>query len=126
MQIHPILKPYHWENRILLIFSPSEDNSLYQKQFNILGSNKAAINERDLVVFRIFTENGVGPGNTKLSQQEVSTLRNHFKVNEKYQMLLMGKDGTVKKNYAEVVDMNEINSVIDAMPMRKQEMRTEQ
>jgi hypothetical protein len=126
MQVHPILRPYHWENRILLIFSPSEENSSYQKQFNILDNSNAAIKERDLVVFRIFTENGLDPRNNKLSQQEVKALRNLFKVDENYQMLLIGKDGTVKKKYAEAVLMNEINGVIDVMPMRQQEMRRQQ
>lgn len=123
MQVHPLLKPYHWENRILIVFSLSQESSKYQQQIKIFKKDEPAIEERELVVFKIFENDGEAPGNKQLSQQEVESLRDHFKITEDYKMLLVGKDGSVKEAYSKTVAMEEINAVIDAMPMRQQEMQ---
>ncbi len=123
MQIHPLLQPYHRQNRILITFSQDENNTTYSKQIGIFEKNQPDIIERDLVIFKIFKENGLNPDQKQLSQQEVESLRKHFKIKNDFQMLLIGKDGTVKERYHEAVQMETINSLIDAMPMRKQEMK---
>lgn len=126
MQIHPLLQPYHWENRILLIFSPSDDFPAYLEQNQIFEDNQPAIKERDLVIFKVMNQKGMAPGSKALSQQEVKSLREHLGIEEKFVTVLIGKDGTVKRKYEKVVKMETINAIIDAMPMRQREMRSKQ
>jgi len=124
MQMHPILKPYHWENRILITFSPDIGHHKYAKQKSIFSNNTSAIKERDLVLFEIFPIKGENPQQKQMSQHEVESLRDHYNIDSKeYKLLLIGKDGTVKKTYNQVVPMENIIKVIDAMPMRQREMR---
>ena len=124
MKTHPILKPYHWQNRILIIFSPDAENDQLKKQQNIFSKNTSALKERDLVLFEILPTNGENPRQKQMNQQEVESLRDHYNIdNEEFKLLLIGKDGGVKEVFNEVVAMENINKVIDAMPMRQREMR---
>ena len=40
-----------------------------------------------------------------------------------FRILLIGKDGGVKASYSEVPELSEVFGLIDAMPMRRDEMR---
>jgi len=79
--------------------------------------------DRDLIILEIF-ENGVSRiGDTPLSGKVATRMRRQFGVGAgEFWIILIGKDGTVKSRFFDPVSVLEIFSLIDAMPMRKQEM----
>lgn len=129
------LASYKDQNRVLLLFAPNGKNPLLQQQLSLLNHHQAEMKERNLVVLEILidptppiTPNTLrvtlGPG---LSDQEQILARRRFDVApQAFTVLLVGKDGGEKFRSAHPVPMEKLNSIIDAMPMRQDEMRRKQ
>ena len=59
-----------------------------------------------------------------LSQSEVATARSRFKVScASFRVVLIGKDGSPKLSSNDLVSFDKLSALIDAMPMRKQEIK---
>ena len=84
--------------RVLLITTPSRANKLFQKQIRLLSPSSVAFRLRDLVVTN-------RPG--------------------RFQIELIGKDGNVAFSSREPITQRELFARIDAMPMRREEMRNQ-
>ncbi|MGK7395790.1 MAG: DUF4174 domain-containing protein [Candidatus Cyclobacteriaceae bacterium M3_2C_046] len=116
---------YHWENRILIIFTAKEANDILQEQLNHFENHQNGMNDRDLVIFKVFQDQGKGPqGN--LSKKDIDQLYQRFQPQGKYTIVLVGKDGTEKLRQSTLLSKDKIFATIDAMPMRKAEMRRKQ
>ena len=90
------LKEYRWKSRPLVITQDSQ--GLWQKQQKAL--DQAELKEREVVVLLEKSEN--------------------------FQVILYGKDGLKKLESKTVVTQDELNELIDSMPMRQSEMRRSQ
>ena len=56
--------------------------------------------------------------------RSAASLRKHFDVTQKtFALILLGKDGGIKLKRNDRVKLDEIFTLIDSMPMRKDEMR---
>ncbi len=106
------LSDFLWKNRLLLVFAPHEEHEKLKETFEILELNYEGLEDRQMVVIRsLASRNGQDP------------LRRHFNVNpEEFRIVLIGKDGGPKDQTDHVVDICAIFGLIDAMPMRQQEM----
>jgi hypothetical protein len=118
------LDAYQWKNRIILLFAPSSDSDAYKRQMREFEGQGDGILDRDLIILKLF-ENGESRfGDTSLSERVAPQMRRQFNVGEgKFSIFLMGKDGTIKLRSTVPVSVSEIFSLIDAMPMRQEEMR---
>jgi adenine C2-methylase RlmN of 23S rRNA A2503 and tRNA A37 len=117
------LGTYQWKNRLVLVFAPSPEDEQYQEQLEHLG-NEQEIFERDLILFHIFGEQGGFAGENRLSEKDSEELRQQFNIDKtSFAVVLIGKDGTEKRRWQEPVENSELFALIDAMPMRQQEMR---
>lgn len=94
------LAPYRWQNRILIIRAPGTTDPSYREQAAALVAAYPGLVERDL---RVFTAFGV----------------------ERFSIELIGKDGGTKERRNTVLPPAELFAIIDAMPMRRAEMRRE-
>ena len=113
------LDSYQWKNRLLLVFAPSENNAEYQQQMQLFQGQKSNFAERNLLIIELLTE-----GTSSVDVQEVTKIRERFNVNPKeFRVVLVGKDGTAKRQEESPVSPQSIFETIDAMPMRRQEMR---
>lgn len=101
------LSDFRWENRVVLVFGDSQNKQLLTKQKEAFDAQKKGLEERDLKVF-------VNP-----ETKEMQKLRNKTG----FEVILIGKDGGVKKRKAELMTTEELFGIIDAMPMRRSEMR---
>lgn len=101
------LADYKWENRIILIFGENQNKQLLTKQKEVFDAEKKGLEERDLKVF-------VNP-----ETKEMKRLRNETG----FEVILIGKDGSVKKRKTELMTTEELFAIIDSMPMRQSEMR---
>ncbi len=122
------LAQYRWQNRLILLFAPSPEDARYQEQATLLEEAGAGLQDRDLIIFHLLGGTGYlnkagSADEQNLTQNEVEALRERFGVGENgFALLLVGKDGTVKRRAEEVVSVDDLFNQIDAMPMRRREM----
>ena len=115
--------PYHWQNRILVVFADEQGNTIEQ-QITHLQEHKAGMDERDMRVFQIFKDKIITPNQTVYAEKNVNKLRKQFDVNQEgFTVILVGKDGGEKLRQHEILSVEKLFATIDAMPMRRQEMK---
>lgn len=118
------LKAYLWKNRPLILFVQSSGNSFYQNLRDKLSENQDQIAERHMVIIEILENGLVRIDGNYDSQLNTISLRQYFSVQKgQFTSILIGKDGKVKLRNRGRLNLNEIFSLIDRMPMRQQEMR---
>ena len=117
------LDAYQWKNRIILVFAPSSDSDAYKRQMQEFEGQEDGILDRDLIILELFDNGESRWGDTSLSERVASRMRRQFDVRAgQFVLILIGKDGTVKLRSAVPVSVHEIFILIDAMPMRQQEI----
>ena len=118
------MEQHRWEDRVILLFAPEEKEAIYQEQVKHLQADRAGLADRDLVVYSIFKADGFSPNETHLAKAKIEHLRKRYEIKEgEFAILLIGKDGGEKlRNYA-FTPRNDLYRLIDAMPMRRAEMR---
>jgi hypothetical protein len=118
------LTPYRWQNRILLVFSPTESYPDYAAFNRSLERERPEVKDRDLVVFRLFEKAPSRVEQQTLLPEDADRLRRRFGVRTgRLTVILIGKDGGVKWQREHRATLKEIFERIDRMPMRRQEMR---
>ena len=118
------LSDYQWKNRLLLVFTPSADNRVYQELRHELRKEQAELEERDLVVVHLIGENSGSVQEQGVDPESVRSLRKLYGVNpEALTFVLIGKDGGEKARQVDGFDLQALFVRIDAMPMRQREMR---
>ncbi len=102
------LSEYRWENRLVLWQSGSaEFRAEFLKTWDAVS---AGCGERDILVLEI----------------ETAEMREGLGVEaDETAILLVGKDGGVKRRWSGAVAPGEVFALVDAMPMRRREMREE-
>ncbi|MGU3538170.1 DUF4174 domain-containing protein [Methylobacterium sp. A54F] len=107
------LEGYRWKARVLVLSAPEAGDPRLGAQREALASARAGTAERALVVIE-----AVGPG------AEAVALRRHLGLPEDaFRAVLVGKDGGAKLSAAEPIPPQKLFATIDAMPMRRDEMR---
>jgi hypothetical protein len=121
------LSAYRWQNRLLLVFASSADLPAYQQYAQELVRQRRGIEDRDLIVFRIFEKGQSFRGEAPLAPEASISLRRRFGLQSGgTKSVLIGKDGGVKLDQAAFVPLADIFGLIDSMPMRRQEMKDKQ
>ena len=107
--VQETLDQYRWTNRLVLLFAPSEREEAYLLQMKILDEDKSGLAERDILVLSDIGTLGRGQ------------LRETLQI-DGFEIILIGKDGDAKLRSKMPTSVGELFSLIDAMPMRRQEM----
>ncbi len=97
------------DKRQLLLFT-QKNSTIAEKQLAIWNAEQAGIQERDLTITVI-------TGNDLLYKKYKVNLLTDFTV------ILIGKDGNEKLRTQNLLTADKLFALIDAMPMRKEEMR---
>jgi hypothetical protein len=114
---------YKWKYRPLFIFADSNANSALAEQRRIFAASRAGLVERQVVVIWVIgdsvsNDGGLGP------RQTAAPLRARYGVGPtEFKAVLVGKDGGVKLASSSAIRAEILYSTIDAMPMRRDEMR---
>lgn len=98
------------DKRQLLLFTQNKDTGLAEKQLAIWTEAQAEMQERDVIITVI-------TGNELLYKKYKVDSQTDFTV------ILLGKDGIEKLRTQNLLTANKLFALIDAMPMRRQEMR---
>ncbi|MCX7554336.1 DUF4174 domain-containing protein [Marinicella sp. S1101] len=106
-----------WQHRIILINDIENLDDVVQ----LLEQNKDEIQERDILWF-VLSPDGISTNHTQpLSAELKQNILKTYPMKSN-QVILIGKDGGVKSRFS-ALQLNDIFSEIDAMPMRQAEMR---
>lgn len=97
------------EHRLLLIFKNEANLPLAQEQLNILHKDSAGIKERDLTI--------------KIAEKGSALFKKYKADHKLFTVILIGKDGFEKYRTNQLLQTKELFSIIDAMPMRRREMK---
>jgi hypothetical protein len=114
---------YRWKKRPLVVFAENDGSPLLAEQRQIVSRNRSDLNKRDVVVVwvvgnTVSTELGPPPNSNATS------LRARFDVADgEFRAVLEGKDGGEKLSSAKPLAADRLFATIDAMPMRRDEMR---
>ena len=117
-----ILDGYLWKKRLFFVFGDQTSRFELNEQLARLARDPAGLKERDLEVFVGEARKRLEILGTRLSPR---TLRNHLGLPATgFAAALVGKDGGVKMRSTTPVPLQtDLYTLIDAMPMRQQEMR---
>lgn len=117
------LSSYKWNKRPLLVFATSEASTQFKQQQRIVAESRAGLADRDVAIVWVIGSNL----SAELGQQPNVTgasLRLRFGVaDNEFRAVLVGKDGSVKLSSAKPLSSNRLFETIDAMPMRRDEIR---
>jgi hypothetical protein len=123
------------KSRVLLVFAPDSTDRRFVQQLSLFEHHAADFNSRDLVLIPVIPDSGKSalPADMHNFQvpfvhdDEKITLRRRFHIQpDSFTVLLLGKDGGEKLRSSSPVPVARLNRTIDAMPMRKDEMRRQQ
>jgi Domain of unknown function (DUF4174) len=106
------LARYRWNARVLVVFAAGERDPQLARQRDLLAGARHGVTERDLVVVE-----AIG------SSSEAERLRRQLGVADGFRAVLVGKDGGAKLSETAAIAPDRLFATIDAMPMRRQEMR---
>ena len=118
------LSDYRWKHRPLFIFAPSAADATYLALDKRLVQSIPEIEDRDMILFRIFEDSPSRVSDTPIPPGDAEALRRRFGIKPgRFTVVLVGKDGGVKWVAHRDADLQSIFNRIDSMPMRQQEMR---
>ncbi|MGB5201036.1 MAG: DUF4174 domain-containing protein [Sedimenticolaceae bacterium] len=120
------LDQHVWRDRLLFLIAPTPDDPLLEAQAHAIEQRKVALRDRDLRVFMLNRESAT-VDDLALDAGEAEQLRRRLEVTDDDRlMILVGKDGGVKRRAALDTDLRDIFLQIDGMPMRRAEIRAKE
>ncbi len=118
------LKKHQWENRLILVLTDASKSIEFKNQILELEAHKDGLDERKLFVYQIKPEVfKTGFSNSKewtKSSKLFSEFANEY---DSFRVILIGLDGGIKLEQTKFLSAEKLFSTIDAMPMRRSEMR---
>jgi hypothetical protein len=119
------LSSHEWEDRLVLILTTENSKSLHQEQIRILQDNKEGLEERKLVIYSVMPDQYM-KGVDAESWIKSTRLNDLYRQEgEEFEVLLIGLDGRVKLRQFGILSIEKLFATIDAMPMRRSEIRNE-
>lgn len=100
--------------RRLALFAPSPDDADHARQHRLLQDHEAGLKDRDLVVTDTFEDD---------SETSAAARRKLGAASGTFTAVLVGRDGGAKARSNKPFTPQELFDRIDAMPMRRREMR---
>lgn len=111
------LDDFQWKYRILILADTDVKQKELKTAYNLLKTKKKEWKERNLIVLFLNDE--------RLFNTKQETVGHNLNLPKNYRgYLLIGKDGGIKMREAYPLEPKKIFDRIDAMPMRRAEMRT--
>jgi hypothetical protein len=110
------LRASRWQKRVLLIGAPTASQADFQQQRKLLAAATDQLQERDFLVLELPYDQ-LSAADRQYWQQELKQPLTSFAV------VLIGKDGGVKRTETKPLAAAYLFGTVDKMPMRHAEMR---
>ena len=112
--------------RPLLIFAPRPEGAELLTQLRLLDEHADEMKERDVIAIAL-PASGLGATSARLTNAEAEAARQRFHIRSaEFVVILLGKDGGEKLRSRHPLSTETLKKLIDAMPMRRDEMRSAQ
>lgn len=119
------LSSHKWKDRLVLILTTENSKSLHQEQIRILQDNKEGLEERKLVIYSVMPDQYMKGVDAESWIKSTRLDDRYRKEGEEFEVLLIGLDGRVKLRQSGILSIEKLFAIIDAMPMRRSEIRNE-
>lgn len=117
------LSQHQWSERLLVFVAEDPQDPDLADQLRNVAQESAAVKDRDLRVYRLFALSG-WIDQRPLSADDVAQLRRTLGIAPgQRQLILIGLDGDIKRRGDLSTKLSEVFAQIDAMPMRRAELR---
>lgn len=117
------ISSHKWENRVLVVLAGDLENPILKKQIEELTKHKVGLSERKLVIY-ISTPTKMKQGLDLESWETSNKTYNKYKGSKSgFEIILIGLDGGVKSRNENFTPTATLFTLIDGMPMRRQEIR---
>ena len=116
------LSKYRWENRLILLLTEDENNSTFQSQLAVFRKDLTGLNERRLIIYQVMPgefKTGLN-GDNKIKSDRL--YNDYKKTDSGFEVILLGLDGGIKLQQDELLQLERLYAIIDAMPMRRREI----
>jgi hypothetical protein len=114
---------FKWKKRLLILVANSVEDTSLKQQLRAFTSEGSHIKERDLVLI-LMDKNHIYFDNGQISQLSLPETYRVLQLEKDFTgLVLVGKDGGVKLKTPFPVLPNKVFDLIDAMPMRKSELK---
>lgn len=117
---------YQWQYRIFVIYAADNSSDEFLGQVREVTQNRDAFDERDLIVFHVHNDELVAMDKQpEIPAISASSVKSALGIAEddKFQVVLIGKDGGIKLREDRVVSSQQLFTLIDGMPMRRSEKK---
>jgi len=113
------LSEYKWKNRIVVLYETENNIAEVKSALETSESNASKINEREIIVYTykdsvLYTTEG-----KSTAIKKSSTLPKFYNG-----YILIGKDGGIKAKSSYPFKIQQLTDLIDSMPMRRSEMKS--
>lgn len=117
------ISAHQWQDRLLIVVTEDTNNNTYQDQLAELQQHTSGLADRKLIVYQV-QPNQYKKGLTANPWQKGAKLFDTYQnTNATFNIILIGLDGGIKLQQSEFLSCTKLFSTIDAMPMRKNEMK---
>jgi hypothetical protein len=110
------LRASQWQKRVLLVGAPTAGQADFQQQKKLFAAAAAQLQERDLLVLELPYDQ-LSAADRQYWTRELKQSLTQFAV------VLIGKDGGVKRTETQPLAPADLFGTVDKMPMRRQEAR---
>ena len=122
------LEKHRWKNRILLVKTNDASEKIYRQQLEELDRLTNGFIERRLVLYTIVKNDFVFTDYKDRTQNHSGKIPKKFaermlKEQEDFEVLLIGLDGHIKLRQTKLLTGAALFRTIDAMPMRRSEIK---
>ncbi len=119
------LGDYRWQSRPLLLFAPTDRDPRLVETLSRIEASSCDVVDRDMVIGVVVAEGKSTLDGHVITADAAQRLMKQFAIGSAtFSTVLIGKDGGEKLRVNGVPDVQAIYAVIDGMPMRNREMRT--
>ena len=110
------LKPFQWKARVLVVSAPSRADALFAAQERVLSKDADGQADRELLVLRLVSE--------ACAELDAAAVRERLSMPpSQFEVVLVGKDGTIALRRSQPLELGEVFARIDAMPRRREDLR---
>jgi len=75
-----VLTGYTDDTKAIMIFAPDNRSSLYSQSITMLTHDPLGLDNRNIIIFEVFSEGGIGPDGESYTSVEVASIRRHFNI----------------------------------------------
>ena len=75
-----VLSTYDQSTNAIIIFAPDNRSNQYVQSISRLTKDPLGLDQRNIVIFEIFETGGIGPGGESLSEEQVTSIREHYEI----------------------------------------------